>query len=100
MQIDYLVNNAGFGLFGEFIDTNLEDELNMIDLNIRTVTQLTKIFLPEMVERKYGGVMNIASTDAFQPGPLMAVYYATKAYVKQILDVVQIYMNQNYFNLA
>ncbi|WP_088041758.1 SDR family oxidoreductase [Bacillus sp. EAC] len=80
-QIDYLVNNAGFGLYGEFINTNLEEELNMVDLNVRTVTHLTKMFLPGMVERNKGGVINIASTAAFQPGPLMAVYYATKAYV-------------------
>ena len=81
IQIDYLVNNAGFGLFGEFINTSLEAELNMIDLNIRTVTHLTKLFLPGMVKRNKGGVINIASTAAFQPGPLMAVYYATKAFV-------------------
>ncbi|QKE71500.1 SDR family oxidoreductase [Arthrobacter citreus] len=81
IQIDYLVNNAGFGLFGEFVNTSLDEELNMIDLNIRTVTHLTKLFLKGMVERNKGGVMNIASTAAFQPGPLMAVYYATKSYV-------------------
>ncbi len=81
IQIDYLVNNAGFGLFGEFVNTSLDEELNMIDLNIRTVTHLTKLFLKGMVERNKGGVMNIASTAAFQPGPLMSVYYATKAYV-------------------
>lgn len=81
IQIDYLVNNAGFGLFGEFVNTSLDEELNMIDLNIRTVTHLTKLFIKGMVERNKGGVMNIASTAAFQPGPLMSVYYATKAYV-------------------
>jgi uncharacterized protein len=89
IQIDYLINNAGFGLFGEFIDTDLKEELNMIDLNIRTVTHLTKIFLPGMVERNNGGVMNIASTAAFQPGPLMTVYYATKAYVLSFTEALQ-----------
>jgi uncharacterized protein len=81
MEVDILINNAGFGLFGEFTDTDLSQELNMIDLNIKTVTHLTKIFLSDMVKRNSGKIMNVASTAAFQPGPLMAVYYATKAYV-------------------
>lgn len=81
MIVDILVNNAGFGLFGDFLETKLEDELNMIDLNVRALTHLTKLFLPEMVNRNRGGILNVASTAAFQPGPLMAVYYATKAYV-------------------
>lgn len=89
LQIDYLVNNAGFGLYGEFINTDLGKELNMIDLNIRTVTHLTKLFLPGMVERNNGGVMNIASTASFQPGPLMSVYYATKAYVLSFTEALQ-----------
>lgn len=88
IQVDYLVNNAGFGLFGEFAATNLDEELNMIDLNIRTVTHLTKLFLKGMIERNKGGVMNIASTAAFQPGPLMAVYYATKSYVLSFTEAL------------
>lgn len=79
--IDTLVNNAGFGLFGKHVDTALSDEQQMIDLNITALTRLTKLLLPGMVQRAAGRVMNVASTAAFQPGPYMAVYYATKAYV-------------------
>ncbi|MFY4776074.1 SDR family NAD(P)-dependent oxidoreductase [Metabacillus sp. RGM 3146] len=81
LSIDLLVNNAGFGLFGEFHTTSAEEELNMIDLNIKTVTLLSKLVLPDMMSRGSGQILNVASTAAFQPGPLMAVYYATKAYV-------------------
>lgn len=88
VQVDYLVNNAGFGLYGEFADTNLDDELNMIDLNIKSITHLTKLFLPGMIANNEGGVLNIASTAAFQPGPLMAVYYATKAYVLSFTEAL------------
>ncbi|AZB42150.1 SDR family oxidoreductase [Bacillus sp. FJAT-42376] len=89
IHVSYLVNNAGFGLYGEFLETNLEDELNMIDLNIRSLTHMAKLFLPEMAERKEGGILNIASTAAFQPGPLMAVYYATKAYVLSFTEALE-----------
>lgn len=88
IQVDYLVNNAGFGLYGEFADTNLDDELNMIDLNIKSLTHLTKLFLPGMIAKNGGGVLNVASTAAFQPGPLMAVYYATKAYVLSFTEAL------------
>src|ERR1700675_4553377 len=81
IPIEVLVNNAGFGLGGEFADTKLERELEMIQVNIAALTHLTKLFLPPMIKRKSGRVLNVASTAAFQPGPLMAVYYATKAYV-------------------
>ncbi|MGA2377076.1 MAG: SDR family oxidoreductase [Candidatus Sulfotelmatobacter sp.] len=81
LEIDVLINNAGFGGFGEF-DGMPEDEiLGQIHLNIAALTQLTRLFLPPMLARHSGKVMNVASTAAFQPGPLMAVYYATKAYV-------------------
>jgi short-subunit dehydrogenase len=76
-----LVNNAGFGLGGEFADTDVQRELEMIQVNIVALTHLTKLFLPAMIKAKSGHVLNLASTAAFQPGPLMAVYYATKAYV-------------------
>ncbi|WP_078409844.1 SDR family NAD(P)-dependent oxidoreductase [Priestia abyssalis] len=88
IQVDYLVNNAGFGLYGEFTDTSLDDELNMIDLNIKSLTHLTKRFLPGMIANNRGGVLNVASTAAFQPGPLMAVYYATKAYVLSFTEAL------------
>src|ERR1700686_4728805 len=81
IPIEVLVNNAGFGLLGEFADTKLQRELERIQVNIAALTHLTKLFLPAMIKRKSGRVLNVASTAAFQPGPLMAVYYATKAYV-------------------
>ena len=81
IPIQILVNNAGFGLGGEFAETELTRELEMIQVNIAALTHLTKLFLPGMIRAKTGYVMNLASTAAFQPGPLMAVYYATKAYV-------------------
>src|SRR3982751_133180 len=81
IPIAILVNNAGFGLGGEFADTELTRELEMIQVNIAALTHLTKLFLPAMIKAKYGRVLNVSSTAAFQPGPLMAVYYATKAYV-------------------
>ena len=81
IQIDILVNNAGFGSVGEFDELDIENQLNMIQLNIATLTELTYYFLPKMKLRKNGRILNVASTAAFQPGPLMAVYYATKAYV-------------------
>jgi uncharacterized protein len=81
IPIEALVNNAGFGLGGEFSETELQRELEMIQVNIAALTHLTKLFLPPMIKRKSGRVLNVASTAAFQPGPLMAVYYATKAYV-------------------
>lgn len=80
-EIDILVNNAGFGVYGFFSETNLEREVAMMELNMVTLTKLTKLLLPDMLARKHGKILNLASTAAFQPGPLMAVYYATKAYV-------------------
>lgn len=80
IEIDYLVNNAGYGLFGESRHLDLEAELAMMTLNMTALTVLTKRFLPQLLARR-GKVMNVASTAAFQPGPYMAVYYATKAYV-------------------
>ncbi len=81
IPIEILVNNAGFGLGGEFAETELTRELEMIQVNIAALTHLTKLFLPAMIKRRSGRILNVASTAAFQPGPLMAVYYATKAYV-------------------
>jgi short-subunit dehydrogenase len=78
---DILVNNAGYGDFGPFVDSDLARQLGMIDLNVRALTALTHHYLPGMMERGRGRVLNVASTASFQPGPLMAVYYATKAYV-------------------
>jgi uncharacterized protein len=88
IQIDYLINNAGFGDFGMFVETDWNKELQMINLNITSLTQFCKLFLPDMVARKSGKVMNVASTAAFQSGPGMAVYYATKAYVLSFSEAI------------
>lgn len=81
VPVDVLVNNAGVGAYGLFADTDLDRELRMMQLNMGSVTVLTKLLLPQMLERRRGRILNVASMAAFQPGPLMAVYYATKAYV-------------------
>jgi hypothetical protein len=86
--IDVLVNNAGVGLTGKFVETDLQNELAMIQLNIVALTHLTKLLLPGMVTRRRGRILNVASTAAFQPGPLMAVYYATKAYVLSFSEAI------------
>ncbi len=88
IQIDYLINNAGFGDFGMFVATDWNKELQMINLNITTLTQFTKLYLQDMVKRKSGKIMNVASTAAFQSGPTMAVYYATKAYVLSFSEAI------------
>lgn len=79
--IEVLVNNAGYGKLGAFSEVSLEESIGQIELNIVALTRLTKIFIGPMLERKSGKILNVASTAGFQPGPLMAVYYATKAYV-------------------
>jgi len=81
VAIDVLVNNAGFGARGDFADLTLDRQQEMIDVNVSALTKLARLFLPGMVERRRGGILNVASTAGFQPGPHMAVYYATKAYV-------------------
>ncbi len=80
-HVEILINNAGFATYGPFLETELEPELSMMQVNMVALTHLTKLFLPALVSRGSGKIMNVASTAAFQPGPLMAVYYATKAYV-------------------
>ena len=80
-QIDMLVNNAGFGLYGDLLSTDLDRELAMIDLNVKAVHILTKLFAADFVRRNSGYILNVASIAGFAPGPLMAAYYATKAYV-------------------
>lgn len=86
--VDVLVNNAGFGGFGEFASMPEEEILGQIHLNITALTYLTRLFLPPMLSRRRGKIMNVASTAAFQPGPLMAVYYATKAYVLHFSEAI------------
>jgi hypothetical protein len=87
-QIDALVNNAGFATYGLFTEIDTKTDLDEIRLNVLTLTHLTKLFLPGMVERGFGQVLNMASTAAFAPGPLMAVYYATKAYVLSLSEAL------------
>ncbi len=81
LAVETLVNNAGFGLYGEFSTTNLQTEQEMIQVNVIALTELTKYFLSHFLKQNNGKILNVASTAAFQAGPLMAVYYATKAYV-------------------
>jgi short-subunit dehydrogenase len=88
LEIGILVNNAGFGLGGEFMETDMQREAEMIQVNITALTQLTKLFGAAMMLRRQGRIMNVASTAAFQPGPLMAVYYASKAYVLSFTEAV------------
>jgi uncharacterized protein len=88
IKIDYLINNAGVGTFGMFANADWSKEVQMINLNITTLTQFTHLYLKDMVARKSGKIMNVASTAAFQSGPTMAVYYATKAYVLHFSEAV------------
>jgi short-subunit dehydrogenase len=83
-----LVNNAGFGDFGPFGQASLERISGMIQVNVTALTQLTRLFLPSMIAQKKGRILNVASTAAFQPGPLMAVYYATKAFVLSFSEAI------------
>lgn len=80
-QVDVLVNNAGFGILGTTAELDLEEQLNMLQVNVMALTHLTRLFLPGMLERRNGAVLNLGSTAAFQAGPFMAVYYASKAFV-------------------
>jgi short-subunit dehydrogenase len=88
IAVDILVNNAGFGQYGPFAENDLEECLRQIQLNVTTLTHLTRLYLPEMIERKSGRILNVASSAAFQPGPLMAVYFATKAYVLHFSEAI------------
>ena len=87
-EIDILINNAGFGVFGKFSETSLDKELDMIDLNIKAVHTLTKLFLQDFKEKNKGYILNVASSAAFEPGPLMASYYASKAYVLRMTEAI------------
>jgi len=88
ITVDALVNNAGFGSFGEFASTPAETTLEMIQVNVTALAHLTRLFLPGMIERRKGWILNVASVAAFQPGPLMACYYASKAFVLSLSEAV------------
>src|SRR5207248_1519704 len=79
--VEALMNNAGFGLLGRFWELDVQQQVEMIQVNVTALTELSRLFLPGFIERRHGRILNVASTAAFQPGPLMAVYYATKSYV-------------------
>ncbi len=88
VHVDFLVNNAGFGLGGEFVDTDIERELDMIQVNCSSLIHLTKLFLPPMLKRKEGRVLNLASLAAFQAGPGHSIYYASKAFVLSFSEAI------------
>ena len=88
IQVDYLINNAGFGDFGPFEKSNWEKQLQMINLNITAVAYFTRLFLPDMIKNNYGKILNVASTASFQPGPTMSVYFATKAFVLSFSEAI------------
>ncbi|MDD3391975.1 MAG: SDR family oxidoreductase [Bacilli bacterium] len=87
-DIDVVINNAGFGIFGFFSETDMDKELDMIDTNIKAVHILTKLFLQDFKEKNKGYILNVASSAAFMPGPLMATYYATKGYVLRLTEAI------------
>lgn len=86
--IDVLINNAGFGVFGSFNDTDWQREMDMLNLHVVTTTHLTKLVLKGMVERGSGRILNMSSLAAFQPGPLMSLYYASKAYILSFSEAI------------
>jgi short-subunit dehydrogenase len=88
LAVDVVVNCAGFGLHGTIAELPLDRQLAMIQVNVAALTALTRLFVPAMLERNRGGVLNVASLAAFSPGPLMAVYYATKAYVVSFTEAL------------
>jgi short-subunit dehydrogenase len=88
MKVDYLINNAGFGYFGKFSETNWTKELNMINLNITALVHLTKLYINDMLSAGSGKIMNVSSIAGFQPGPLMSVYYASKAFVLSFSEAI------------
>ena len=98
-KIDILVNNAGYGLFGAFDKSDLDRELNMIDLNIKSVHILTKLYLKEMVKENNGRILNVASTAAFFAGPLMSTYYSTKSYVLRLTEAIYEELRHNKSNV-
>ena len=88
ISVDVLVNNAGFGLHGAFAGLPLPRQLEMLQVNITALTELTGLFLPGMIQRKRGGILNVGSVAGFQPGPNMAIYYATKAFVLSFTEAL------------
>ena len=88
IQVDILVNNAGFGNYGKFAESDVQDELNLVQLNVATVTHMTRLFVADMVARRSGKILNVASLAAFAPGPYLATYCASKAYVLFLTEAI------------
>lgn len=98
-NIDVLINNAGFGLFGEFAETDLEKEITMINTNITAVQILTKLYLKDMIKKDKGNILNVASIAGFMPGPLMATYYSTKSYVVRLSESIREELRREKLNI-
>ena len=99
-NIDFLINNAGFGLFGLFHETDLDTELKMIDLNIKCYHILTKLFLQDFVKRNYGYILNVCSSAGFMAGPRLNTYYATKNYVTKLTMAINEELRQKKSNVV
>ena len=98
-DVDILINNAGFGVFGKFVDTDLEKELNMLDTNITAVHILTKLYLKDMQEKNKGRILNVASVGGFMPGPLMDAYYASKSYIVKLSEGIRAELKKDKSNV-
>ena len=98
-KIDFLINNAGFGVFGEFTETDLNAELELIEVNIRTVHILTKLFLKDFVSRDKGIILNVASSAGFMSGPMLSSYYASKNYVVRLTMAIREELRRKHSNI-
>lgn len=98
-DVDILINNAGFGLFGEFSKTNLDTEINMINLNIVALHTLTKLYLQDFIKKDRGRILNVASIAGFMSGPLMSTYYSTKNYVLRLSQAIKEELRHNKYNV-
>lgn len=98
-DIDIIINNAGFGIFGEFNETNLDKELELVDTNIKAVHILTKLFLKDFIKKDKGYILNVASSAAFMSGPLMSSYYASKGYVLKLTEAIYEELRKNKSNV-
>lgn len=98
-EVDILINNAGFGLFGRFNQTDLETEINMINTNITAVHILTKLYLKDMIKKDKGHILNVASIAGFMPGPLMSTYYASKNYIVSLTRAINKEIKKSHSNV-
>ena len=99
LRVDFLINNAGFGVFGNFTETSLEQELELIEVNIRSLHILTKLFLRDMVKRDCGQILNVGSVAGFMTGPLLSSYYASKNYVVRLTTAIREELRRNGSNV-